>query len=173
MRNALLRAAMFAAMLFVLPCGARIVAAAEPAPTDPTEKKAPEGEAGSSSSAAKSRREMPSEMILCRGPRGAVYARDAAEGCRYSRLTPDNLVDFGAGAGCVLRRVAPQKGEAAKDAVAPKTCGDLCAAEKDGLTCIVGLRKTSAGGWETFRATESLATDEDASRSAIAVCCGG
>jgi hypothetical protein len=119
---------------------------------------------------------MPSEMILCRGPRGAVYARDAAEGCRYSRLTPDNLVDFGAGAGCVLRRAAPPKDggeETSKEAVAPKTCGDLCTAEKDGLTCIVGVRKTSAGEWETFPATESFAPDAEELRSTIAVCCGG
>ena len=57
-------------------------------------------------------RPAPSRMVLCRGPRGAVYARDESVGCRNQTLVPGNLVDFGPGRdrGCALRpRMAGSK----------------------------------------------------------------
>jgi hypothetical protein len=83
-------------------------------------------------------------MVLCRSPRGAVFARDAKAGCKFgARLTPANLVDFGgAGAGaCALRASASAPDAANGDA--------LCRAADASSRCVVGLTRGADGAWGT------------------------
>ena len=83
----------------------------------------------------------PAEMVLCRSPRGAVFARDAKVGCKFgARLDPSNLVDFGGAAGCSLH---PVQGAAAD-------CDAVCRAADPGSSCVVGVSRAADGTWTSF-----------------------
>ncbi len=119
--------------------------------------------------AASRRRPAPEAMVLCRGPRGAVYARDVKDGCRNTRLDASNLVDFGAGDDCLLRRATAFDPDGAKTSSA-RTCEDVCNAADDDRSCVVALRRAD-DGWTTFSSTESFASGADELRDSTAVCC--
>lgn len=106
----------------------------------------------------------PKEIILCRSPRGAVFARDAAVGCKLgTRITPENLVDFGgARLGCTLRPV---------DETAA-SCDASCRAADARTTCVVGLRRLD-GRWTTFAPGTPLTppASDAGTDTPLAVCC--
>lgn len=119
--------------------------------------------------AASRRRPAPDAMVLCRGPRGAVYARDVKDGCRNIRLDASNLVDFGGGDDCLLRRSTAFDPDGAKTSGA-RTCEDVCKAADDDRSCVVALRRTD-DGWATLSPTESFASGADELRDSTVVCC--
>ncbi len=119
--------------------------------------------------AGRQRREAPKAMVLCRGPRGAVYARDVNDGCRNVQLNAANLVDFGAGDDCLLRRASSFDPEGEKTATVGN-CEDVCKAADDDRTCIIGLRRLEAE-WATFTAAESFGPGDSELRDATIVCC--
>ncbi len=108
-------------------------------------------------------------MVLCRGPRGAVYARDVNDGCRNAQLDATNLVAFGAGGDCLLRRatVFDPKGERTATAA---SCADICKAADEDRECVVGVRREE-GAWVTFSAAESFDAGDAALLDATVVCC--
>lgn len=109
-------------------------------------------------------------MVLCRGPRGAVYARGVEDGCRNIELNASNLVVLGAGDGCLLRRAAhfdPNR----ETTAAVTTCGEVCTAAGDGdRICVVGLRRDGAT-WTTFAAGERFPPGDEVLREASVACC--
>ena len=119
--------------------------------------------------AARRRRPAPDAMVLCRGPRGAVYARDVEDGCRNTRLDASTLVDFGGGDACLLRRATTFDPDGAKTSSA-RTCEDVCNAADGDRSCVVALRRTD-DGWNTFSPTESFASGADELRDSTVVCC--
>jgi hypothetical protein len=162
-RSAGSRGLVLAALLVAtpVPCPAAEPAASPAANGAPAE--------ASPSGSRREERKPPTDVILCRGPRGAVYARDASEGCRYSRLTPENLVDFGVGADCLLRRATPPaEGEAKQEL---RDCDDVCGTLADGRSCVVAVRRGAGGTWETFTPEKQFSPGDPALREAIAVCC--
>ena len=109
-------------------------------------------------------------MVLCRGPRGAVYARDVRDGCRNVELDATNLVALGAGSACLLRQASLFDPKSEKTAEV-KTCGDVCSAADDaGRVCAVALRR-AGGKWETFSADKTFSPGDAALRDAIVACC--
>lgn len=113
--------------------------------------------------------EAPESMVLCRGPRGAVYARDLGRGCRYTRLDASNLVDFGAGGDCLLRRAASLDPEG-ETTSGVRGCQDVCAAVDDDRICVVGVQRVG-DDWTTFTAAERFPAGDPALREASIVCC--
>ena len=156
------------AVVLAFAMGASAFVAVARAQTDPVEQGIASRTAGQAT--ASRRRAVPETMVLCRGPRGSVYARDAKEGCRKTRLDASNLVDFGAADDCVLRRATAFDPDGAKTSSA-RTCGDICSAAGDDRSCIVALRR-SGDSWGTFSTSKSFAPGAEDLRDAIAVCCG-
>ena len=114
-------------------------------------------------------REVPQSMVLCRGPRGAVYARDVSTGCRHVRLGSSNLVDFGAGEECLLRRASIIDPEGETTAIV-RDCNDVCEAADDDRTCVVAMRRTD-DEWQTFTAAKRFDAGAEELREATVVCC--
>ena len=112
----------------------------------------------------KAKREAPSRMVLCRGPRGAVYARDASAGCRNTTLSPANLVGFGAGKerGCVIQ----PKPKLTQGQTAPATCAEVCQTA-DGARCVVALRAVVGEAWHPSSPDAPFEKDEEV----LSVCC--
>jgi len=142
------------------------VAEPEPAATPPVSGKR---SSRSKDDARGAEAKAPTNVILCRGPRGAVYARDEAEGCRYARLTPENLIDFGAGTDCLLRRAQSAADESGKKDL--RDCDDVCSTLDDGRSCVVAVQRSASGSWETFPPDRQFSPGDPALRDALAVCC--
>lgn len=115
------------------------------------------------------KREVPTAMVLCRGPRGAVYARDVNEGCRNTRLDASNLVDFGAGDDCFLRKASTFDPEG-KTTGKAETCNDVCSAAEKDRFCVVGVRRDKAG-WMTFFSDQTFPAGDQKLRDAMVLCC--
>lgn len=135
----------------------------EPVPSGAVEAADTDGGSG--------RRPTPEAMVLCRGPRGAVYARDVAVGCRNVKLDQSNLTDFGAGDDCVLRSATSLDPDQ-KTTSDVRDCNEVCEVISDGRTCVVGLRRESKG-WSTFPPEEKFKAGAPALRGATVVCCRG
>jgi hypothetical protein len=151
------------AVVLLLPASAAAEAVAAP------DDAAPAAPASDRDAGARRRAEVPSTMVLCRGPRGAVYARDASSGCRHAQLDATNLVGFGEAEDCVLRRAAAGEAEE-PPAKAARDCDDVCAASGDERTCAVGLHRVG-GAWETFTPARQLDEGDPALQGALVVCC--
>ena len=111
------------------------------------------------------KRKAPDRMVLCRGPRGAVYARAESVGCRQTLLSPGNLVDFGAGRGhgCTLRpraAIGPEQEPSAG-------CEATCRARGREERCVVSLLRGEDGEWRSA----SPEVRWEGGAEAIAVCC--
>jgi hypothetical protein len=106
----------------------------------------------------------PAEMVLCRSPRGAVFARDAKVGCKFgARLGPSNLVDFGAtggGSDCSLHSA---RGSTAT------SCDALCRAASPDSSCVIGIGQGADGTWASLARETSVA--ELAAAGGHVVCC--
>lgn len=149
-----------------------VVGGAEPVPADKAGGVAAAMGGGEGAAAGKSqrrRRETPDAMVLCRGPRGAVYARDVNEGCRNTKLDAGNLVDFGAGDDCLLRRASSfdPKGEKTADA---QTCQDICKAADADRKCVTAVLR-EGDSWTTFSSEKSFPLEDPMLRDASIVCC--
>lgn len=143
--------------------GALAGAAEKDPPSSPT------GRAPASGAPPRPRRQAPETMVLCRGPRGVVYARDVAVGCRNVELDTTNLAAFGAGPACVLRS-ASALDPGAKGAASGRNCDQVCKAVEDGRSCVVALQRVS-GAWQTVAATHELGAGDAGSGDTVAVCC--
>lgn len=134
-----------------------------------TDAPAPAATSGGAAAAKSAKDEpAPAEMVLCRSPRGAVFARDAKVGCKFgARLDSKNLVDFaGAGAtggvgGCSLH---PAQDHSAAD------CEALCRTAAPGSSCVVAVGRGTDGAWTSFARGTPVAGLVAA--KAIVVCCG-
>lgn len=154
-------------LLLVFP--AQGIAQSANAPAVAASEPAAEGAAAGETRGARRRREVPKAMVLCRGPRGAVYARDVNEGCRNARLDASNLVDFGGGEDCLLRKASAFDPKNEKTA-AVANCDGVCAAADPDRRCIVAVtRKDDA--WETFGPDRTFPAGESVLRDASVVCC--
>lgn len=108
-------------------------------------------------------------MVLCRGPRGVVYARDVAVGCRNVELDTTNLAAFGAGVACVLRSASKLE-PIGNGTGSVRSCDQACKAVDDGRSCVVALQRVN-GVWQTIAATQELGAGDVGPGDAVAVCC--
>jgi hypothetical protein len=105
----------------------------------------------------------PAEMVLCRSPRGAVFARDAKVGCKFgARLDPSNLVDFGGSGGAGGCSLHPIRGSAAD-------CDAVCRAADPGSSCVVGVIRSADGSWTSFSREAPIGEAATAARQIV--CC--
>lgn len=154
-------------LLLVIPADG--AAQPEAASAVATSEPAAEGAAAGEARGQRRRREVPKAMVLCRGPRGAVYARDVNEGCRNARLDASNLVDFGGGEDCLLRKASAFDPKNEKTAAATN-CDGVCAAADSDRGCVVALTREGKA-WETFGPDRTFPAGESVLRDATVVCC--